>query len=116
MPIIVDKDLYNLVKLYADIIYKKSSAFKSGFIVKLYKSLGGRYKDDNKEKKLKRWYSERWIDIGNESYPVFRPTIRKTKDTPLTVNEIDKANLKEQIKRKQVIRGNFNLKPFKPKY
>ena len=116
MPIIVDKELYNLVKLYADLIYKKHSAFKSGFIQKIYQQLNGRYKDDKKEKKLKRWFDEKWRDVGNESYPVFRPTIRKSKDTPLTVNEIDKANLKEQIKRKQIIKGEKNLKPFKPKY
>jgi hypothetical protein len=53
MPIIVDKDLYNYVKNEADKIYKKSSAYKSGYIVKKYKELGGRYKDDNKEKKIK---------------------------------------------------------------
>jgi len=36
MPIILDQDLYNKVKLYADTIYKKPSAYKSGFIVKTY--------------------------------------------------------------------------------
>ena len=31
MPIILDKDLYNIAKSEADKIYKKSSAYKSGF-------------------------------------------------------------------------------------
>jgi hypothetical protein len=31
----------------ADKIYEKSSAYKSGYIVKKYKEMGGRYKDDN---------------------------------------------------------------------
>jgi hypothetical protein len=117
MPIVIDKELYNLVKMYADLIYKKNSAFKSGFIIKTYKSMGGRYRDDNQEKTLKRWFKEKWIDIGNnKSYPVFRPTRRINKNTPLTVDEIDEDDLRKQIKRKQIIKGNKNLKPFKSKF
>ena len=86
MPIILDKDLYNYVKSEADKIYKKSSAYKSGYTVKRYKELGGRYKDDNKEKNLKRWFLEEWKDIGYKEYPVYRPTVRVNKNTPLTVN------------------------------
>ena len=40
MPTIVDTELYNLVKKFADEVYTKNSAYKSGFIVKKYKSLG----------------------------------------------------------------------------
>jgi hypothetical protein len=53
MPIPIDKDLYQRVKLKADSIYKKSSAYKSGYIVKTYKELGGRYADSNQSKNLK---------------------------------------------------------------
>jgi len=115
MPIILDKDLYNYVKSEADKIYKKSSAYKSGYIVQNYKKLGGRYKDDNKEKNLKRWFLEEWKDIGNKEYPVYRPTVRVNNKTPLTLNEIDKKNLKKQITKKQIIKGDYNLHPFKPK-
>ena len=68
---IKNQALYDKVKLYADQIYKKPSAYKSGFIVKTYKRLGGTYSDDNKQKPLARWYNERWQDIGNKSYPVY---------------------------------------------
>ena len=112
MPKIVDKELYDLVKHKADEIYKKSSAYKSGYIVKKYKELGGRYEDDNEPKNLKRWYQEKWKDIGHKEYPVYRPTLRINKNTPLTINEIDKDNLKKQIKLKQIIKGDKNLKPF----
>jgi hypothetical protein len=115
MPIVVDKELYEKVKEYASRIYPKSSAFRSGFIVKTYKMLGGEYKDDNKPKKLKAWFSEEWKDIGHKEYPVYRPTIRVNKSTPLTVPEIDPKNLKSQIKEKQKIRGEKNLSPFKRK-
>lgn len=113
MPTILNEDLYNYVKGIADEKYKKSSAYKSGFIVKTYKALGGKYKDDDKPKNLSRWFEEDWQDIGHKLYPVFRPTIKINEKTPLTVNEIDKKNLKNQIKVKQIIKGNKNLHPFK---
>jgi hypothetical protein len=115
MPIVANPELYQKVKEYADTIYKKSSAFKSMFIQKVYQQNKGTYIDDNKPKNLKRWMKEEWRDVGNKDYPVFRPTKRISKQTPLTVDEIDKQNLKEQIKKKQIIRGNKNLSPFKKK-
>jgi hypothetical protein len=119
MPIVNDKNLYAKVKKMADEIYKKPSAYKSGYIVKKYKELGGTYKDDNEPKELKRWFEENWKNIDpnktKTSYPVFRPTVRVNKKTPLTVSEIDKKQLKEQIKLKQKIKGEKNLPPFKKK-
>jgi len=115
MPIPVNKELYEAVKEYANIVYNKPSAYKSGFIVKTYKKLGGTYKEDHKEHDLERWYEEIWQDVGNKEYPVYRPTIRVNKKTPLTVDEIDRQNLKSQIKLKQKIRGDKNLPPFKVK-
>ena len=115
MPIVIDKELYNLVKQNADEIYSKPSAYKSGYIVKTYKKLGGRYQDDNQTKNLKRWFKEKWQDVGHQSYPVYRPTIRISKLTPLTADEIDRKDLKKQIKQKQMIKGEKNLAPFKKK-
>jgi hypothetical protein len=123
MPIPKDEKLYKKIKSIADTVYSKPSAYKSGFLVshyvKEYKNKYGDnespYIDDGKEKKLKRWYNERWSDIGNKEYPVYRPTQRITEDTPLLVSEIDKKNLKKQIKLKQQIKGSENLPKFKPK-
>lgn len=115
MPKIVNQSLYNSVKKEADKIYKKSSAYKSGFIVKKYKELGGTYEDDKNSKNLERWFKEDWKDVGGLNYPVFRPSKRISKNTPLTINEIDKKNLKEQIKLKQILKGKKNLPPFKKK-
>ena len=44
--------------------------------MKLYKKLGGRYQDDNKSKNLERWFDEKWQDVGGQSYPVYRSTVR----------------------------------------
>ena len=89
---IKNQELYDKVKLHADQIYKKPSAYKSGFIVKTYTQLGGTYTDDKKDKPLKRWFKEKWEDIGNEKYPVYRPTIKITKKTPLIPSEIENQN------------------------
>ena len=113
MPVVVDKELYEYVKLKADDIYKKPSAYKSGYIVRTYKALGGRYEDDEKEKDLERWFKETWKDIGHKNYPVYRPTKRINNKTPLLVNEIDEQNLKQQINKKQIIKGKKNLPAFK---
>jgi hypothetical protein len=62
---------------------------------------------------LKQWFKEKWVDVGNgKGYKTFRPTIRINKSTPLTIDEIDKNNLEQQIKLKQKIKGRKNLPPF----
>jgi len=112
MPIPKNKILYDEVKKKADSIYLKPSAYKSGYIVKEYLKRGGEYINDGKDKNLKRWFREEWKDIGNKEYPVYRPTKRVNKNTPLTVSEINKKNLKKQIVLKQKIKGSKNLPPF----
>lgn len=113
MPTPVNKELYEQVKQYADLIYKKPSAYKSGFIVKTYKELGGTYTGIKPKKEgLDRWFREDWKDIAGLEYPVYRPTKKITKDTPLTPKEINPSNLQKQILLKQKIKGKANLPPF----
>jgi hypothetical protein len=112
MPTILDQDLYDRVRREADKKYEKPSAYKSGWIVKTYKERGGRYADDNKPKDLKRWFKEEWGDIGGKEYPVYRPHKRVSAKTPLTADEIDPKQAKEQIKLKQEIKGSANLPKF----
>jgi hypothetical protein len=57
MPIIDNIELYNKVKQIADEKYPKPSAYKSGFIVKTYKSMGGTY-SGKKSKVLKKAIAE----------------------------------------------------------
>jgi hypothetical protein len=115
MSIPLDKKLYEKAKKIADEKYDKPSAYKSGFIVKTYKDLGGKYKDTGERKGLKAWFNEDWKNIANEAYPVYRPTKRIDSKTPLLVSEIDPKNLKKQIKRKQKIKGEKNLPAFQEK-
>jgi hypothetical protein len=115
MPTPNDQDLYDEVKKEADNKYAKPSAYKSGWIVKTYKDRGGTYSGKKETKGLKNWFSSKWTDVGHEGYPVYRPTIKINKYTPLTVDEIDPKNLKDQIELKQIIKGDSNLPPFLPK-
>ena len=110
-----NKQLYEQVKAEADVKYKKPSAYKSGWIVKEYKKRGGEYLGSKTKKGLTRWFKEEWEDIGGKDYPVYRPTKRISKNTPLTASEIDPKQAKEQIARKQVIKGKENLPKFEKK-
>jgi len=110
-----DQALYERVKTEADKRFDKPSAYKSGWIVKTYKARGGTYSGKKPKGGLTSWFAERWADVGNKEYPVFRPTKRVNKDTPLLVSEIDPKNLKKQIALKQKIKGTSNLPPFIPK-
>lgn len=113
MPIPSSPKLYEQVKKTADKIYEKPSAYKSGWIVKTYKELGGEYLDDDKPKNLKRWFAENWMSVSKPNeYPVYRPTKRVSKMTPLTIQEIKPSNLKDQILLKQIYKGDKNLPPF----
>jgi hypothetical protein len=58
---------------------------------------------------------ENWRDIGGLDYPVYRPTKRITKETPLTASEIDPVQAKKQIKLKQLLRSSANLPKFEAK-
>lgn len=107
----LNKKLYERAKEIVYPRYKKPSAYRSGAVVKMYKDMGGKFKDSN-GRPLARWFKEEWKDVGNKEYPVYRPTKRISKDTPLTASEVDPENLQLQIKEKQKIKGEKNLKPF----
>ena len=89
-----DQRLYDVVKRDADKVFTKPSAYKSGWIVKTYKQRGGDYIGNKPTTKgIGRWFKEEWKDVGGLDYPVFRPTKRISKETPLTIEEIDPVNL-----------------------
>ena len=127
MPIPTDKKLYDETKQDIMKIYKKSSAYSSGAIIKQYKkdffkkygSNVSPYIDDGKKKKLKQWFKEEWLDVspiigikGDDHYPLYRPSKKISKDTPTTYQEIPLKRLKEQYELKQEIKGDKNLPSF----
>ena len=94
----------------------KSSIAYSSWITRTYKSRGGKYSGNKSESKLNRWYKEKWVDVCKlpkkvpcqrasgsslKNYPYCRPSVRVNKQTPKTIHEISKAELKRRCKQKR---------------
>jgi hypothetical protein len=77
--------------------------------------MGGTYSGKKDNSGLTSWFKENWKDIGGLDYPVYRPTKRVNKNTPLTPDEIDPENLLQQILLKQQYKGDKNLPAFQGK-
>ena len=109
MSIPVDKKLYDKTKKN---IYLKNpihSAYRSGMLVKTYKKEFSKIYGDRKSpytpstKKtggLTRWFKEKWIsDTGKIGYTdkssIYRPSLRVTKQTPITWRELSKNEIKK---------------------
>jgi len=111
MENIIDKDLYKKAKKKADETYERHSAYKSMYIQKVYKELGGRYKGKKNTKGVTRWNSEQWIQVipflkdgkkiacgeDNKKTKVCRPTKRIDSKTPITLPELLKLHPKNDL-------------------
>ena len=104
MPTPQDPKLYAKAKRMANKVYgDKTSAYKSMFIVKTYKGLGGTYSGSKPTTKgTKRWLNEEWIAVKpfvehGKKVPcgvsdrrrkhACRPSKRVNKKTPITIQE-----------------------------
>jgi hypothetical protein len=109
---ILDKKLYEMAKKDADLKYKVPSAYKSMYIQKKYKQLGGRYKNKKRNQgSTDRWTTEHWVVVseylnGNKKIvcgtseiknKVCRPLKRINKDTPITLPELLKIHSKKDL-------------------
>lgn len=124
-----NKELYNLVvKLANKKFNTPSGIYRSSWIVKTYKKMGGTYiGTKSKSSGLKRWYKEEWVDLNrpiknskgkiigykpcgrqslqrkskeNKHYPLCRPSKRVTRETPKTYKEISKKSIIKAKKQK----------------
>lgn len=112
MSIPLNKNLWIKVKKLADETYKAPSAYKSGFMVKKYKELGGKFTGEKDTGAgLTRWFAEDWKNQNNKvGYQkvgdIYRPTIRVNSRTPKTWKELTDAQIakakKEKAKNKRV--------------
>lgn len=129
----IDKILYNKVKKMADRKFQsKTGIYKSSWIVKEYKRLGGKYKGKKSQKRgILRWYKEKWVDLNrpiksksgkiigykscgrnkvtSKSYPLCRPSKRISVKTPKTFKQISKKNISLAKKRKAKVKGSANI-------
>ena len=104
-----DETLYSKIKskVYREI--PKHSAYRSGILVQRYKEA---YKDrhgsnsspytgkkkGSREKGLRRWFAEKWLnqrmEVGYKyKSDIYRPTRRRTKGTPITHGELSKREI-----------------------
>ena len=116
-----NKRLYNQVKKEADVKFvAPTSAYKSAWIVREYKKRGGTFAEPVKaaNQGLTRWFREKWVDLNrpgetcgrkssadpNTKYPLCRPTIKVSNQTPKLAQEINVKMVNKANKEKQRIR------------
>ena len=93
-----NKKLYEKVKAEIYKKYPQHSAYRSGLLVKEYKSQGGKYSGTKDNAPLSKWFREKWSNQRGESgykykSDVYRPTKRISKDTPATFSELSKKEI-----------------------
>lgn len=118
---VLDPKLYLKIKerIYKDIKKKKRrwGAYDSGRLVKEYKQKGGKYsgKKNKTDSNLERWYREKWIDAcvwpkkkscGRTKASIkskvtyCRPSKVIDSNTPKTVQELTKSQIKKRCEKK----------------
>lgn len=137
MPEPINKSLYERVKKMADKKFlSKTGIYKSSWIVKEYKRLGGKYsgkKPGVKSPGLKRWYKEKWIDLNRpirnskgkivgyrscgrqnlkskSKYPLCRPSRRVSSKTPRTYKQISRKSILKAKREKSRVKSFGNIK------
>jgi hypothetical protein len=127
MPEPVNTALYNRVKEMATKKFSSpTGAYRSMWIVKKYKELGGTYRDDNKPKKLHRWLNEKWVNVNAKKegggyeecgkrgssgkYPLCRPSVSVSSETPKRVQDIPKSRINAVNLKKQKLQNKGNIK------
>jgi len=106
----LDKNIYKKAKKKADETYERHSAYKSMYLSRVYKEMGGRYKTSKKDNKLSNWRSEEWIQVlpfllegkkikcgSGDNKKGCRPMKRINSDTPMTIPELIKKHGKEKL-------------------
>lgn len=126
MPTPLDTKLYEYVKSLANQKFSSPSGiYRSSWIVREYKKLGGKYDGPKPTNSgLARWFNENWVDLQrpikdskdniigyekcgrksakiNGKYPLCRPSIRVNKNTPKTYKELSKSSIEDAKKKKK---------------
>lgn len=120
MPIPTDPVRYERIKKQVKAsVDRWPSAYASAILTRKYiKSMeanGFRPYTTEKNTKtvayLDRWFKEKWVDVqtgkpcgsakSKNYYPVCRPTVRVSKDTPTLLSELTKKQIASMIRQKQ---------------
>ena len=110
MPVPENTQLYEQVKSEIYKLYPKHSAYRSGLLVQEYKRRGGTYTGKKQTTKgLTQWFNSKWLNQrGEVGYKylsdIYRPTIRITEDTPITLSELTPQEI-ERARREKYLKG-----------
>jgi hypothetical protein len=127
MPEPINKELYAKAKAAINQKYgTHTSAYRSMAIVKKYKSMGGKYRDDGGSRKTTRWLNEKWVNVNAKKegggyeecgkrgssgkYPLCRPSVSVSSETPKLVQNIPKTTLSTVNLKKQKLQNKGNVK------
>lgn len=121
-PKFLNIDIYKKAKKIADEKHKKHSAYKSMFLIKTYKDLGGRI-EEPKKSGTKKWLKEKWVNLTpiatgkiksvknapkcgekakNQKKPsICRPSVKVDKKTPQLAQSYSKSQLKKALDTKK---------------
>lgn len=141
MPEPINKELYAKAKEIINKTYgTKTSAYRSMALVKKYKSMGGKYRDDTKaessatsrrasgggSRKTTRWLNEKWVNLNaqkegggyeecgkrgsSSKYPLCRPSKTVSSETPKRFQDIPKSRIDIVNLKKQKLQNKGNIK------
>jgi hypothetical protein len=139
MPEPVNKELYAKAKAIINQKYgTNTSAYRSMALVKKYKSMGGKYRDDGGSRKTTRWLNEKWVNLNAKKegssgqldarghplggyeecgkrgssgkYPLCRPSRTVSSDTPKRFQDISKSRINAVNLKKQKLQNKGNIK------
>jgi len=127
MPEPINKELYAKAKAIINQKYgTKTSAYRSMALVKKYKSMGGKYRDDGGSKKTTRWLNEKWVNLNapkkeggyeecgkrgsSGKYPLCRPSQTVNSETPKKYQDIPKSKIDIVNLKKQKLKNKGNIK------
>ena len=124
----LDVNLYASVKRNANARFlAKTSVYKSAWIVREYKKRGGMYDSHllpPRSTGLQRWFREKWVDVSRNdhapcgrpssksklAYPLCRPTVRVTKNTPTTLQELSTMQIRRALKHKKDVKSRGRVR------
>jgi len=127
MPEPINKELYAKAKAIINQKYgTNTSAYRSMALVKKYKSMGGKYRDDGGSRKTTRWLNEKWVNLNapkkdggyeecgkrgsSGKYPLCRPSKTVSSDTPKRFQDISKSRINAVNLKKQKLQNKGNIK------
>jgi len=124
----VNKALYEKAKRMAtEKFTSPTGAYRSMWIVRQYKKMGGTYSNQKSTSKLERWRKEGWVDLNqpngkggyercghkntqNNKYPLCRPSKTISQDTPRKYQDISEISIRKANEEKQKIREKGNIR------